>query len=234
MKFRLIVLVSVFFLSGQASAGENPVLKSQKDKLSYSIGIDMGRTFKKQSINLDPDILARGIRDGISGEKALMTDQEMKESMGVFREEMMKVRQAALMKQLGEKNKKEGEAFLEENKKKEGVVTLPSGLQYKVINAGKGKKPQGTDTVRVNYRGTLINGNEFDSTYKRGKPEDLPLGKVIPGWNEALQQMQEGAKWEVFMPSNLAYGERSLPAKNIGPNATLVFEIELVSVQEKK
>ncbi len=138
-----------------------------------------------------------------------------------------------LRKKIGEKNKKEGEDFLAENKKKEGVQTLPSGLQYKVIKAGTGKKPQLTDTVTTQYRGTLIDGTEFDSSYRRGKPATFPVNGVIRGWTEALQLMEEGAKWELFVPPDLAYGERGA-GQQIGPNATLIFEIELISIQEKK
>jgi len=134
---------------------------------------------------------------------------------------------------MGEKNKKEGEGFLAENKKKEGVVTLPSGLQYKVMKEGTGRTPGENDVVVVNYKGTLIDGTEFDSSYRRGKPENLPVNGVIPGWTEALQLMQVGAKWQLFVPSSLAYGERGA-GRDIGPNATLIFEIELISIQEKK
>jgi FKBP-type peptidyl-prolyl cis-trans isomerase FklB len=141
--------------------------------------------------------------------------------------------QKEMIAKLGEKNKAEGEAFLAENKKKEGVKTLPSGLQYKVIKAGTGKKPKVTDTVTTHYRGTLMNGTEFDSSYRRGQPVSFQVNGVIPGWTEALQLMEEGAKWQLFIPSNLAYGERGA-GRDIGPNATLVFEIELLSIEEKK
>jgi FKBP-type peptidyl-prolyl cis-trans isomerase FklB len=161
-----------------------------------------------------------------------MTDQEITEVMTAFQKEIM-AKQQEMQKKLGEKNKAEGEAFLAENKKKEGVKTLPSGLQYKVIKAGAGKKPKATDTVTVQYRGSLVNGTEFDSSYKRGTPATFPVTGVIPGWTEVLQLMEVGAKWEVVIPSNLAYGERSAGAQ-IGPNSTLIFEVELISVQEAK
>jgi FKBP-type peptidyl-prolyl cis-trans isomerase FklB len=157
-----------------------------------------------------------------------LNEQEVRETVAVFQKEM-----AARLEELGKKNKKEGETFLTENKKKEGVKTLPSGLQYKVIKAGTGKKPKLADTVTTHYRGTLIDGTEFDSSYKRGQPATFQVSGVIPGWTEALQLMEEGAKWQLFIPSNLAYGERGM-AGTIGPNATLLFEIELISVQEKK
>ena len=200
--------------------------------VSYLIGVDIGNNLKKQEIEVDPDILARGIRDIQTGGKRLLSEQESAETMSAFQKEMM-AKQEKRAKVLGEKNKKEGEAFLAENKKKEGVKTLPSGLQYKVIKAGTGKKPKADDAVTVNYRGTLINGTEFDSSYKRGQPATFPVsGGIIRGWTEALQLMGEGEKWELFIPSNLAYAERGTSGI-IGPNATLIFEIELVSIKEK-
>jgi FKBP-type peptidyl-prolyl cis-trans isomerase FklB len=194
--------------------------------------MEIGENFKKQSIDIDPDILSRGIQDGLSGAKPLLSEQEAREVMTAFEKEM-RSRQQAAQKAAGEKNKKEGEAFLAENKKKAGVKTLPSGLQYRVIKAGTGKKPAATDTVTTHYRGTLIDGTEFDSSYKRGKPATFPVNGVIPGWTEALQLMEEGAKWQLFIPSNLAYAERGA-GRVIGPHATLIFEVELISIQEKK
>ena len=232
MKLQLIAALGILFLVSQVSAEENLVLKNQRDKVSYIIGMEMGKNFKKQSIDIDPDILTKGIKDAISGGKPLLTEQEIQENMVTFQKEMM-AKQEELAKKLGENNKKEGEAFLAENKKKDGVKTLPSGLQYKVTKAGTGKKPKLTDTVTTQYRGTLIDGTEFDSSYRRGQPVSFPVTGVIPGWTEALQLMEEGAKWQFFIPPNLAYGERGT-GRDIGPNATLIFEIELVSIQEKK
>jgi FKBP-type peptidyl-prolyl cis-trans isomerase FklB len=232
MKLQLIAALGILFLASQVSAEENLVLKNQKDKVSYIIGMEIGKNFKKQSIDIDPDILTKGIKDAISGGKPLLTEQEIQENMVTFQKEMM-AKQEELAKKLGENNKKEGEAFLAENKKKDGVKTLPSGLQYKVTKAGTGKKPKLTDTVTTQYRGTLIDGTEFDSSYRRGQPVSFPVTGVIPGWTEALQLMEEGAKWQLFIPPNLAYGERGA-GRDIGPNATLIFEIELVSIQEKK
>jgi len=232
MKSVWIITLSIGILAGQVYA-QDAVLKTQKDKVSYSIGMDIGTTLKKQELDVDPAILARGIRDSMSGQKPLMTDQEMRDTITTFQKEMM-AKQQEQTKQMGEKNKKQGEAFLAENKKKEGVKTLPSGLQYKVIKAGKGKKPKATDTVTTHYRGTLIDGTEFDSSISRGKPASFPVNVVIPGWTEALQLMEEGAKWQLFIPSNLAYGDRGTPGGPIGPNATLIFDIELISIQEKK
>ncbi len=232
MKHRWIAILGILFLAFQVSAEENLVLKNQKDKVSYIIGMEIGKNFKKQSVDVDPDILTRGIKDSISGGKSLLTEQEIQETMAAFQKEMT-ARQEELTKKLGEKNKKEGGVFLAENKKKGEVKTLPSGLQYKVIKAGTGKKPRLTDTVTTHYRGTLIDGTEFDSSYRRGQPVSFPVSGVIPGWTEALQLMEEGAKWQLFIPPNLAYGERGMGGV-IGPNATLIFEIELISIQEKK
>ena len=232
MKLRWIVVLVVMLFACQVSAADEMTLKSEKDKVSYIIGREIGGNLKSQAIDVDPEILARGIKDAFSGAKSSLTEEEMKEVMTAFQKEVMAKRQE-LAKQLGEKNKKEGEAFLAGNKTKEGVKTLPSGLQYKVIKAGTGKKPKATDTVTTQYRGTLTDGTEFDSSYSRGQPATFPVNGVIPGWTEALQLMEEGAKWQVFVPSNLAYGERGAGPK-IGPNATLIFEIELISVQEKK
>jgi len=232
MKLRWIVVVVMILFVCQASAAEEMTLKSEKDKVSYIIGREIGNNLKSQAIDVEPEILARGIKDAFSGAKPIMTEEEMREVMTAFQKEVMAKRQE-LAKQLGEKNKKEGESFLAQNKTKEGVKTLPSGLQYKVIKAGTGKKPKATDTVTTQYRGTLTDGTEFDSSYSRGQPATFPVNGVIPGWTEALQLMEEGAKWQVFVPSNLAYGERGAGPK-IGPNATLIFEIELISVQEKK
>jgi FKBP-type peptidyl-prolyl cis-trans isomerase FklB len=231
MRLKLIVVLGILFLVSQVNAEEKLVLKNQKDKVSYSIGLNIGRNLandlKKQSIDIDPNILAKGIQDALAGAKPLLTDQEIQETMVAFQKEMM-----AKLEEMAKKNKADGEAFLAENKKKEGVRTLPSGLQYKVIKAGTGKKAKADDTVTANYRGTLIDGTEFDSSYKRGQPATFSVSGVIPGWTEALQLMEEGAKWQLFIPSNLAYGERGT-GSIIGPNATLIFEVELVSIKEK-
>jgi FKBP-type peptidyl-prolyl cis-trans isomerase FklB len=210
---------------------ETSPLKTQKDKVSYSIGTDIGNNLKKQSIDIDPDIVAKGVKDAYTGGKPLMSESEIRETMEAFRKEMMAKLQER-QKTLSEKNKKEGEAFLAENAKKEGVKTLPSGLQYKVITEGTGKTPQATDTVSVNYKGTLIDGTEFDSSYRRGQPATFPVKGVIPGWTEALQLMKEGAKWQLFIPSKLGYGEVGAGSQ-IGPNATLIFEVELISIKQE-
>lgn len=225
MKLGLAALLGIGILASFAQAEEQTSLKNQKERLSYSIGADIGRGLKDQSVDIDPESLARGIKDVYTGGNPLMTDQEIRETITAFQKKMQE--RARL---LGEKNKKEGTAFLEENKKKEGVKVLPSGLQYKVIKKGTGKTPKLTDTMTVNYKGILIDGTEFDSSYKRGQPATFKVNQVIPGWTEALQMMKEGAKWQIFIPSDLAYKEMGAGSV-IGPNATLIFEIELISVK---
>lgn len=231
MKVLIAVALSIALVAGCVNAGDNTALKSEKDKVSYSIGLNIGNNFKNQSVDINPDILAKGIKDALSGSKSLMTETEIQETMAAFQKEM-NAKQAERIKALGEKNKKEGETFLAENKKKDGVKTTASGLQYKIIKAGNGAKPKATDTVTVNYRGTLIDGKEFDSSYKRGEPASFPLNGIVPGWTEALQLMPVGSKWQLFLPSGLAYGEHG-SGREIGPNATLVFEVELVSINNK-
>jgi FKBP-type peptidyl-prolyl cis-trans isomerase FklB len=225
-----LVVLSIVLLTGQVYAEEQTALKSQRDKVSYIIGLDIGTNMKARWVDIDPDILLKGLKDGLAGNKPALEADDIQETMKVFKEEMAK-KQEEEMKKLAEKNTKEGEKFLAENKTKEGVITLPSGLQYKVITEGTGKTPKITDTVTVNYRGTLIDGQEFDSSYKRGKAATFRVNGVIKGWIEALQLMKEGAKWQLFIPSDLAYGEKGV-GNVIGPNATLIFEVELISVKE--
>jgi FKBP-type peptidyl-prolyl cis-trans isomerase FklB len=231
MKFRwAVAAAAILLLTAQAGAEEKMTLKTQKEKLSYTMGVETARGTKKQSVDIDPDLLYRGLKDAMSGSALLMTDEEMGAVMNTFRQEIT-AKQAAEAKMLVEKNKKEGEAFLAENGKKEGVKTLPSGLQYKVLVEGTGKSPGATDTVTAHYRGTFIDGTEFDSSYKRdNKPATFRVNGVIAGWTEALQLMKEGARWRIFIPSALAYGESGAGGV-IGPNATLIFEIELISVK---
>jgi FKBP-type peptidyl-prolyl cis-trans isomerase FklB len=206
-------------------------LKTQKEKFSYAIGMKMGANFKKQAVPVDSAILARGIKDALAGSKTLLTDDEAQAAIMEMQKEMQAKKQAK-DQEAAVGNKKEGDAFLAANKGKEGVVTLPSGLQYKIITAGTGPKPASTDSVVCNYRGTLINGTEFDSSYKRGKPVTFPVTGVIKGWTEALQLMPVGSKWQLFIPSDLAYGDRGAGA-DIGPGSTLVFEVELISIEDK-
>jgi len=206
-------------------------LTTQKQKFSYALGMNLGTGMHEQSVEVDPEIVARGMKDAISGAKPLLTEDEARQVMMEVRTQVQKAQQAKMQLEAAT-NKKEGAAFLAANKSKPGVVTLPSGLQYKIITAGTGPKPTASDTVVCNYRGTLINGKEFDSSYKRGQPATFPLNGVIKGWTEALQLMPVGSKWQLFIPSDLAYGERS-PSPDLGPDSTLIFEVELLSIQSK-
>ena len=207
-------------------------LKTQKEKFSYALGMKMGANLHKQSVPVDAAIFSRGLRDGLAGGKTLLTDEEAQAAITVVQKEFQQ-KQQEKMQQAAESNKKEGQDFLAANKGKPGVVTLPSGLQYKVEKEGTGPKPTASDSVVCNYRGTLIDGKEFDSSYKRGQPATFPVSGVIKGWTEALQLMAVGSKWQLFVPSDLAYGDRGAGA-DIGPGATLIFEVELVSISEKE
>lgn len=203
-------------------------LSSDVDKLSYSIGIDLGTNFKRQEIQVNPEVLAKGMQDGMTG-KSVLTEQQMQDVLNKFQKELIAKRTQQMQKK-GEENKRKGEEFLKANKTKPGVVTTQSGLQYKILTAGTGEKPGKDDIVTVEYTGRLINGDVFDSTEKSGKPATFKVSQVIPGWTEVLQLMPVGSKWEVFIPSDLAYGPRSMGA--IGPNETLIFTIHLVSVKK--
>ncbi len=213
-------------------------IKSQREKVSYALGVEVGKDFRKQSVELDPDLFLKGLRDALSGAGTLLTEAEIRLTLAELQAELKRKQGASeaekilAQNQLAEKNKTDGEAFLAANKAKEGVVTLESGLQYKILKAGDGKRPTVDDEVVCQYRGTFLDGMEFDSTYKRNKPATFPLKGVIKGWTEALQLMSAGSRWLVFIPSYLAYGERGSPKTNIPPNATLVFEVELLSLQK--
>jgi FKBP-type peptidyl-prolyl cis-trans isomerase FklB len=207
------------------------VLKTDKDKASYAIGLSIGRSMKKDSVEVDTSILARGVKDGMTGSKPLLTDAEANGAMTALQGNLRK-KQEAMLAVLSESNKREGDAFLAANKTQDGVTTLPDGLQYKILRAGDGPKPTASDSVVCNYRGTLLNNKEFDSSYKRGQPATFPVGGVIKGWTEALQLMPVGSKWQLFVPAELGYGAHGAGA-DIGPNSTLIFEIELISIQAK-
>jgi FKBP-type peptidyl-prolyl cis-trans isomerase len=206
-----------------ASGSQSPsTLATQKEKLSYALGMNIGK-------NLHRNLLLQGMKDASAGGQTLMTDQEAQAAVTELQNDLRK-KQEEKTQAAGGNNQKEGEAFLAANKTKPGIVTLPSGLQYKILKAGTGAKPTATDSVVCNYRGTLIDGTEFDSSYKRGQPATFPVNGVIKGWTEALQLMPVGSKWQLFVPSSLAYGPQGPQA--IGPNATLIFEVELVSIQK--
>jgi FKBP-type peptidyl-prolyl cis-trans isomerase len=214
------------------AAKPKPVtLTTQKDKVSYAVGMSMAKTLQRDSLEVEPDILVKGLKDVLAGNKPLLTDEQAGATLAALQEEM-RAKQQEKAQQAGLSNKKEGDDFLAANKGKEGVVTLPSGLQYKILTQGTGPKPTASDSVVCNYRGKLINGTEFDSSYKRGQPATFPVGGVIKGWTEALQLMPVGSKWQLFVPSDLAYGARGA-GQDIGPNATLIFEVELISIQGK-
>ena len=226
---RWMLTVAMMFVPVLASAQDAPALKTEKDKLSYALGMDLGTQFKARSVDIDVDVFARALKEALAGGKTLMTDADAKTIIAELQKAML-VKQAAEAKVVGEKNMKEGDAYLAANKAKEGVVALPSGIQYKVLTAGTGKKPAVDDTVVCQYRGTLIDGKEYDSSYKRGQPATFAVKGVIKGWTEVLQLMPVGSKWQVVIPPALAYGERGA-GTDIGPNATLIFEIELVAIK---
>jgi len=204
-------------------------LKSQKDSISYMIGMDIGKNLKAQSIDVNSDALAQGMKAMLDSSDIMLTDEQCQQ-MAQELQHLMMAKQEEKMKVSSDKNKKEGETFLTENKKKEGVVVLPDGLQYKIIKKGTGKIPKVNETVTVHYRGTLIDGTEFDSSYKRGQPATFQVDGVMKGWVEALQLMPVGSKWELYIPPELGYGERGM-GQTIGPNATLIFEVELIAVK---
>jgi FKBP-type peptidyl-prolyl cis-trans isomerase FklB len=215
----------------QTPAGTN-VLSTEKARVSYAIGMMFGHNFQSQGVEVDPDVLVRGLKDMQSGGTTLLTQQEMRDTLAEFQKTV-----AAKQRQMREagavKNKAEGEAFLATNKNNSGVVTLPDGLQYIVITNGTGTVPASEDVVTVHYRGTLMDGTEFDSSINRGQPAQFPVGNVIPGWSEALTHMNVGSKWKIFVPSQLAYGESGRPPR-IAPNSVLVFEVELLDAEHPK
>jgi FKBP-type peptidyl-prolyl cis-trans isomerase FklB len=208
-------------------------LTTEKDKQSYAIGLNVGKSLHRDDIDVDPKIVLQGLQDAMAGGPVLLTDDQIRTVMTDLQTQVRQ-QQEAKRQALAENNKKEGAAFLAANATKPGVVTLPSGLQYKILTPGTGPKPTATDSVVCNYRGTLLDNSEFDSSYKRGQPATFPVSGVIKGWTEALQLMPVGSKWQLFIPPDLAYGERGGPPQGpIGPNATLVFEVELMSIQPK-
>jgi FKBP-type peptidyl-prolyl cis-trans isomerase len=232
MRAKLIwmAVLTVGLLTAQAGAEDAPVLKNQNDKVNYSIGVGVARNFQRQGMEVDPELVVKGFRDALSGGKLLMSEDDLKATMNKFQAEVrLKVEQARRIAAVD--NKKAGDAFLAENKTKEGVVTLPSGLQYRILRAGDGKKPTDSSTIECRYRGALINGAEFDSSERSGQPTvTLEMKGLIAGFREALKLMPVGSKWQLFIPPELAYGPRG-SGMDIGPNATLVFEFELVAIK---
>ncbi len=225
MKIFITIIVACSFILA-AFAEEKPFqLKDSKDKASYSIGLNIGSNLKRQNVDLNLDAMMAGMKDAMSGKTPLLNDEEVREAMTSLEKDMQQKQAAA-----AQKNVADGEKFLAENKTKSGVKTTASGLQYKVEKEGKGAQPKANDTVTVNYRGTLLDGTEFDSSYKRGQPATFPVSGVIKGWTEALQLMKAGSKYQLFIPASLAYGERGA-GRNIGPNSTLIFDVELLEVK---
>ncbi len=221
-----------FFLAGCTAGGTNadvrPELTTLKDKVSYSIGLNIGADFKAQGMDIDADLLALGIKDAVADAQPLLSEEQIRETIMAYQQEMIG-KQEAQMKGLAEKNLKEGKEFLARNAEQEGVVVLPSGLQYRIVEEGKGESPTAVDVVTVHYEGRLVDGEVFDSSLQRGEPAVFPVSGVIPGWTEALQLMKEGAKWEIFIPAGLAYGERGAHPV-IGPNEVLIFDVELLEI----
>ncbi len=229
MKTKLILPLALAALAVQIHAEDKTVLKDQKEKAGYSIGMNIGAGLKKDGVDVSIDALVAGLKDGATGAAAQLPAAEQEAALATLQKDMTgKI--TAERTAAGEKAKTEGEKFLAANKAKDGVKTLPSGLQYKVLTEGKGEQPKPTDKVTVNYRGTLIDGTEFDNSYKRGEPATFPVNQVIKGWTEALPLMKAGSKWELFVPAEMAYGEHGA-GRDIPPNATLVFEVELLGVK---
>jgi FKBP-type peptidyl-prolyl cis-trans isomerase len=233
----ILILLSSLVQTAQETAAapqaapEAPPLENQNDKLSYALGIDFGNQLRSYSVEIDLDLLMRGLRDAQARGKTLLTEEEVRAALNDLRSGLRK-KQLALQNEKLLKTANDGEAFLAENKAKEGVVTLESGLQYKILKAGDGKKPTIDDTVVCHFRGTHIDGTEFANSYKSTRPATFAIKRVIKGWTEALQLMPVGSKWQLFVPSNLAYGERGA-GRRIGPNATVIFEVELISIKDR-
>ena len=229
MKHILGAIMSIGLLFGVCSAADKLELKDQIDRESYSLGYQFGESMKMQGLEINLDVYTAAIRDALAGKEGQMSSEEMRSAVIGLRQRVAAVQQKALKEQ-GEKNLAEGKAFLTENGKKKGIKTLPSGLQYKVLSEGAGKTPTKSDTVTVHYRGTFMNGTEFDSSIARGQPASFQVDGVIPGWTEVLQLMKEGAKWQLFIPPELAYGERGMPPR-IPPQSTLIFEVDLLAIK---
>jgi FKBP-type peptidyl-prolyl cis-trans isomerase FklB len=228
MKRILLSLIVTMGLVSPLLADNTNILSDDRARASYAIGMSIGHNFQQQSVDVDLDLVLRGMKDMQPGGAPLMTVAEMQSTLKAFQQTMM-AKAAKLRQEQAEKNKADGEVFLATNKNNPGVITLADGLQYKVLTTGTGAVPSPTDTVTVNYRGTLLDGTEFDSSYKRGQPASFPVGGVIHGWTEALEKMPVGSKWQLFIPSELAYGEQG--NRGIAPNATLIFEVELLDIK---
>jgi FKBP-type peptidyl-prolyl cis-trans isomerase len=226
---RVAMVMALIGLMGvPAFAEDTAALKTQKEQEAYAVGVDLARNLRRQGIDLQAEALAKGMRDELSGTPLMLPETELRSALTSFQTGLKQKRARTLMV-VAEENRKAGETFLSANKSKEGVVTLPSGLQYKVLKTGEGRTPVEADIVEVNYRGTLLDGTEFDSSFSRGQPASFKVGAVIAGWKEALRLMPAGSKWQLFIPAHLAYAEKG-SGRYIGPNATLVFEVELLAI----
>lgn len=228
MKRVRFAVVTLMLSYGLCAAGETPELRDDTDRISYSIGYQIGGDFKRQGTDLKTDLVEQGIQDALKGNKPRIPPEEMHKTLVELKRKVTAAQQAE-HKRAAKKNQAEGEAFLAENAKKEGVVTLPSGLQYKILAEGEGASPRATDNVTVHYRGTLLDGTEFDSSHRRNRPANFRVNALIRGWSEALQRMKPGAKWQLFIPAKLAYGDRATTS-GVPPNSVLVFEVELLKV----
>lgn len=214
-------------------APQSMKLETDKQKASYAVGMNVGSNLRRDGVDVDPEILLQGLKDALAGGKTRLTEDEARTALMQV-QTAVRARQEEARNQESASAKQAGEQFLRANRSKEGVVELPSGLQYKILQQGSGPKPTADDTVVCNYRGTLVNGEEFDSSYKRGEPATFPVNRVIKGWTEALQLMPVGSKWQLFIPPQLAYGERGAGNGDIPPNSTLIFEVELISIAPKQ
>lgn len=224
----MVMLFSISQVNAQETQGRK-IPETEKEKISYVIGVNAVNNFKSRGDDFDLEMVIQGLRDAHLGNKLLISEEESRSILDAYRAKQFQ-KQVEDSRISAEKNKEDGDAFLAKNKTKEGVVTLASGLQYKIIKAGDGRKPTDEDMVQVHYRGTLLDGTEFDSSFKRGKPSSFPLSGIIPGWREALKLMPVGSKWQLFIPSGLAYGAKGA-GSDIGPNATLIFEVELLGIE---
>ncbi len=224
-----LALTSTASTASTTSTDPSP-LKTLEQQASYTLGADIAKNFRDQGLKIDVNAFSLGLEDALKERPLKLTEDEMMVAIDEVKQRMQQ-QQLEKMKTLADKNRKEGEAFLTENAKKPGVITLKSGVQYKVLTEGKGDSPTPEDTISAHYKGTLIDGSEFDSSYQRGTPLQLQMNSVIKGWGEVLKLMKKGSKWEVYIPSNMAYGERGA-GKAIGPNQTLIFTIELVDFEK--
>lgn len=226
----IVVFLAAALIACNQSEQTNVNMENTQDSASYALGYNVGRNIKSQITDINNDVFLKGLSQAVNGDSCLLTDEQLAQQITAFQQQLADKKDAE-MNELGEKNKTEGEAFLAENKTKEGIVTTASGLQYKILKSGSGAKPKKDDKVTVHYAGKLIDGREFDSSIKRGQPATFGVTQVIPGWTEALMLMPVGSKWELYIPSELAYGSQQR-SELITPNSVLVFEVELLKIEK--